>query len=112
MLRLVESAVCIDLPRPQHVQLVVLHGIWGRNIVVEEWGHGGGVLIVASGIDKCWLILGCSKHTSLWSVSIAPPCEVFCSVVWWLIHDSHTGPDLDSVLADLGQESGIIKESA
>ena len=42
MLQLVESAVCIDLPRPQHVQMVVLHGIWGRNIVVEEWGHGGG----------------------------------------------------------------------
>ena len=71
-----------------------------------------GVSTVASGIEKCWTILGYSKHTSLWSVSITPPWQVFSSVVWWLIHDSHTGPALDSVLATVGQKSGIIKEAA
>ena len=79
-----------------------------------------GVSTVASGIEKCWPILGCINHTRLWSVSIAPPWQVFCSVVWWLVHnavwwlfhDTFPVPALDSVLVDLGQESGIIKEAA
>ena len=39
-----ESEVGVGPTSPRHMQLVVLHGIWGRKIVVEEWGHGGGVV--------------------------------------------------------------------
>ena len=37
-----ELAIGVGPPRLHHMQLVVLRGAQGRDIVVKEWGNGGG----------------------------------------------------------------------